>query len=343
VYVLSQDTAVVSTVSASGMTLTGLGSASVAPLPKDGNAVDFYLLSSQNNGIYDILYYLDETNATSGAIYKYSLQANQVVWAPNGSWPTADGGDGFCAATNGAGGAYLYYTTGAGGTANNSLVALNDAAGWNANINITATNTLFTAGLTSTLKGLAFAPVRIPAAPTVTMLSPLNVTAGGATLYALVNPNGVTTTNVFFCNTNLTAPGVYYSVGTILLPAGQNPVGVSNLVSGLAPGQIYHFYLNAGNQAGLYDGSGAAASFTTLTVTPPRVGGAKLENSVFSFTFTNTPGASFSVLATNNLRAPVATWPVVGRALESPAGSGSYQYSSPPVTNTTLYYRLRQP
>ncbi len=116
------------------------------------------MISSLNNGTYDTVYFLDETNKTSGAIYKYSLQEDGVSWTANGSWPTTNGGDGFCAAANGSGGAYLYYTTGAGGTAGNSLVQLDDSAGYNAAINITGTNVIFTAAPTATLKGLAFAP-----------------------------------------------------------------------------------------------------------------------------------------------------------------------------------------
>jgi hypothetical protein len=62
------------------------------------------------------------------------------------------------------------------------------------------------------------------------------------------------------------------------------------------------------------------------------------------FSFTNTPGLSFSVLATNNFAAPKATWPVVGQAVESPAGSGSYQYTNlVPVGNSQMFYLLRQP
>ena len=342
-YVLSQDTPVISTVSPTGAILTGLTNGAGANLPTDGNAVDFYLISSRNNGTYDTLYYLDETNATAGAIYKYSLQAGGSGWIANGSWPTANGGDGFCAATNGAGGAYLYYTTGAGGTTNNSLVELTDSAGWNASINLTATNILYTAGLTATLKGIAFAPAPAPAAPAVTMLAASNITAGSAILFAAVNPEGELTTNAFFCNTNPAASGTYYEVGTMILPAGQVAVSVSNLVAGLLPGKNYNFYLDASNSVGLYNGSGAMGNFTTLAITPPLLAGVKVNSGSFGFAFTNTTGASFSVLATNNLTAPRATWPVVGHAFESPAGSGNYQYSSPAATNPMGFYILRQP
>jgi Heme-binding protein Shr-like, Hb-interacting domain len=61
------------------------------------------------------------------------------------------------------------------------------------------------------------------------------------------------------------------------------------------------------------------------------------------FSFTNATGLNFSVLATNNLAAPIETWPVVGQAIESPAGSGNYQYTNSSATNAQQFYILRQP
>lgn len=63
----------------------------------------------------------------------------------------------------------------------------------------------------------------------------------------------------------------------------------------------------------------------------------------FVFAFTNATGLSFSVLATNHITAPIATWPVVGQAIESPAGSGNYRYTDSSATNSTRFYILRQP
>jgi hypothetical protein len=62
------------------------------------------------------------------------------------------------------------------------------------------------------------------------------------------------------------------------------------------------------------------------------------------FSFTNAPGLSFSILATNNITAPIADWPVIGTAVENPADSGNYQFTDPyPTTNSTRFYILRQP
>jgi hypothetical protein len=62
------------------------------------------------------------------------------------------------------------------------------------------------------------------------------------------------------------------------------------------------------------------------------------------FSFTNVSGLSFSIRATNNLAAPKATWPVIGTAVENPAGSGSYQFTDPnAATNATRFYLLSLP
>lgn len=86
---------------------------------------------------------------------------------------------------------------------------------------------------------------------------------------------------------------------------------------------------------------------TPINITP---GSAQLVSTgigaskAITFSFTNATGLSFSVLGTNNIAAPKATWPVVGTAVENPAGSGQYQFTDPsPDTNTTRFYLLRQP
>jgi hypothetical protein len=62
------------------------------------------------------------------------------------------------------------------------------------------------------------------------------------------------------------------------------------------------------------------------------------------FSFTNATGLSFSVLGTNNITAPTTNWPVIGHAVENPAGSGQYQFiDTTPATNGTEFYILRQP
>ncbi len=83
---------------------------------------------------------------------------------------------------------------------------------------------------------------------------------------------------------------------------------------------------------------------TPLNITPGSIHLSGGGSSAAMFTFTNTPGLTFSILATNKVSAPKATWPVIGTATESPANSGNYQFTDPaPATNTTRFYLLRQP
>ena len=143
----------VNTLSASG-TITALPG-----LPNGATTMqDFYLISSGGNGsTFDVLYILQATGATAGTIYKYSLVSGS--WTANGTYTTTFGGFGLCAAKSGSGAA-LFISTGTGATANNNVIKLTDAAGYNTTIAIsTADNlTLYTATSGNTIKGLAFSP-----------------------------------------------------------------------------------------------------------------------------------------------------------------------------------------
>ena len=77
--------------------------------------------------------------------------------------------------------------------------------------------------------------------------------------------------------------------------------------------------------------------------TPPTLSGAKmLSNGVLQFAFTNTPGASFTVLSTTNLSLPFTNWTVVGPATNT--APGQFQFTSPPMTNDPQrFYGVRSP
>jgi hypothetical protein len=91
-------------------------------------------------------------------------------------------------------------------------------------------------------------------------------------------------------------------------------------------------------------GATSSPGFNIIAPIPSSLGGATLTGGKLKFSFTNATGLSFSVLATNNITAPIANWPVVGQVVESPAGSGNYQFTnSTPATNAALFYILRQP
>ena len=178
------------------------GSGALFPLEGfniDGTVLDFYMLRSGNNGkVYDVVYYIDGTNTTSGALFKFYYTGNidgntgQQEWAPAGGtfslpatpvgWNTANGGDGLCVVTNVNGGVDIYYTTGSGGSPGNSVVMVHDSSAWNQAINLTATNVLYTVSSQSSLRGITFAPVSTNSSVVFTPTLPLHISAGSTQL-----------------------------------------------------------------------------------------------------------------------------------------------------------------
>ncbi len=179
-------------------------------------------------------------------------------------------------------------------------------------------------------------------APIVSTLTASNVTAGTALMDASVNPNGGAT--AYWFTYGLTTS--YGSVShTNTLVAGTSPIIVTNMLTGLLAGTTYHYLIVATNTTG--SSSGLDMSFTTLTVTPPNLtpgggGSVTISNTSLTMSFTNTPGTSFSVLGTNNLTAPITSWPVIGHATENPVGSGNYSITLQ-ATNAADYYIMRNP
>jgi hypothetical protein len=142
-------------------------------LGTDPVATDFYLVSTNCGATYDILYTIDQVNASTGIINKYSWVPNNAYlggygWATNGTYTNASGGDGICAITNGNDSVYLFLTTGAGGTAGNAIVRFTDQSGWNQPINIVSSNLIYTASASTSIKGITFVPVATAHAPLLT-------------------------------------------------------------------------------------------------------------------------------------------------------------------------------
>lgn len=165
------------------------------------------------------------------------------------------------------------------------------------------------------------------------------------------NPlNLVTNLNVVFqTSTNTTI-----NDGT--LPANQISLGVTNLViTNWPPNTTLWLVWQAATLGSAQDVAidnlrfSASANVAPIVSTPLNItpGSVRLTGGgspAATFTFTNTPGLTFSVLATNNVSAPKANWPVIGTATESPASSGNYQFTDPNgATNSARFYLLRQP
>ncbi|WP_298152512.1 YDG domain-containing protein [Flavobacterium sp.] len=193
---------------------------------------DFYLISSANNGTYDVLYAMYATSNTAGTIAKYSLVAGS--WTANGTYTTAFGGFSIAAKTQ-AGGAYLFVSTGQGALTANNVVRLNDTAGYNSPINITTANNviLYTAPTGAIAKGVAFAPTLI--APVVTN--------------AVLTASG--TVGTVFSNYTITAVNAPVSYNASGLPNGLSINNTNGQITG-TPTQAgtFNVTISATNAAG---------------------------------------------------------------------------------------------
>jgi hypothetical protein len=303
--------------------------------PTDGLAVDFYMMSTngtQDPASFGILYILDQnggTNGTSGVINKFSRNSDDS-WTAIGSWTNTDNGATLFATTNGSAGVYLYYANGSG--AANSIIRVTDQT-LMGSIKITSPNTIYTAPAGATVMGVTFVPVPTPYAVALIpppVLTPQKFAYPG-------NPFTVTNTpddaNWRASITGITVNGspllaAEYDTthpGAIVFNLAQSNAGINNIVI---------------KATGYSD---ASVAQTLVAVSAPILNGVSLAGGKFQLNFTNVTGLNFSVLATNNIAAPVTSWPVVGQAIESPAGSGSYQYTDSATTNALLFYLLRQP
>ena len=102
-----------------------------------------------------------------------------------------------------------------------------------------------------------------PLAPTVTTLAATHITASNAILSGTVNPNGATTT-VYFQYGLTTNYGTISPTNSLVATNGN--FSISNLVTDLAPGTIYHYQLVGINIAGIT--LGAHQTFTTPAAQP---------------------------------------------------------------------------
>jgi len=310
--------------------------------PPDGLVVDFYMIStngSQDPASYAVLYTIDQsggTNGSSGIINKFSRNPDDS-WTAIGSWTNTDNGSSLFATTNGSGGVYVYYANGSGGPAN-SIVRVTDSS-LMGTINIISKNTIYTAPAGATVSGVTFVPkpdvsTGVPIPPPILTAqtpayvgNPFSVTntpddSGWRAAIASVTVNGSALPPAAY---DVTHPGgiIFNSSQSALL---QSP-GAKTITIGAT-------------------GYSIASVVQPLTAIPmPQIKGVTLSGGQqLSFTFTNYSGLSFSVLATNNIGVPKASWPVIGTAVENPPGSGHYQFNDPnSATNVSHYYLLRQP
>lgn len=341
---------VVSTVSSpSGGTVTGLPG-----LANDSTAVDFFMVSSGDNGsAFDVLYVLSTTG-----IKKYSLVSG--TWTSNGTYADVTG-FGLAAADSGAG-AVLYATTGSGSTSANSLVKMADAAGFNAAIDITTANnvTLYTTASGTTLKGVAFAPISLPDLA-ISASAPATGTTNSNFDYTL------TVSNTGTANASSVA-------ARFTLPSGLSFVSASgtNGFSGVNNAGVIDFTggsINAGASATLTvtvstataatyaapigaavvdplatitegsEGNNSSTVATSTVVSPPLAAPVITIHPTANQTITSGGTASLSVVA-SGAPAPTYQWyqGTSGTTANPVPGATSASFTTPALTVTTSYW-----
>lgn len=178
----------------------------------------------------------------------------------------------------------------------------------------------------------------------VTTLAATGISATNATLNGTVDPNGGATT-AYFQYGLTTSYGSFSATNN--LAATNITLSVSSLISSLAPGTTYHYQLVVGNNSSGM-AFGGDLTFTAAKAVQPIIlkltAASQITGGAFQFSFTNLSGLGFTVLGTTNLALPLTNWTILGSAMESPAGSGNYQFSDTQNTNqVTQYYRVRWP
>jgi hypothetical protein len=176
----------------------------------------------------------------------------------------------------------------------------------------------------------------IPFPPPIVSTEPAsNVTAGGATLNASVDSQGISTGWRF--EYGLTTN--YGSVTPIGMTGGSlvaDPVGTS--ISGLVSSTVYHYRVVATNAGGI--AYSQDATFTTLTLPPFQVTGVPTAGGTMQLSVTTVPGASFTVLSSTNCTVPLSQWTVIGTMTES--SPGQYTFTDPtPTINPQCFYSVR--
>ncbi len=154
----------------------------------------------------------------------------------------------------------------------------------------------------------------------------------------------------YACDSSATMRVTAYMNGTLVGTATTNanpgtwPVQTLGFSSGQGFNHVVVHYDQPPVTGGDY-GPIFACDNMLITPAPPPiilVQPTRLPDGTFQFGFTNLPGMSFSVVASTNVNAPLASWPVLGAVTE--VSGGQYQFVDTQATNSTQsFYRVRSP
>ena len=121
------------------------------------------------------------------------------------------------------------------------------------------------------------------------------------------------------------------------------PVTITGSVNWNAPGTYLLTYTSTNSFGGIGQATRTVFVTTTNGVAFAQVNSVRrLGDGRLQLTFSNTPGAPFTVLASTNVALPVAQWIILGPPTEAPPGH--YQFTDAPTTNAPQrFYLIRSP
>ena len=171
-------------------------------------------------------------------------------------------------------------------------------------------------------------------APTVVTLPPSSITSTGAALNGTVTANGVVPTRFWFEWGPTTSLGSSTKTNFIF---NRDLIFTTNLiVSGFAPGTLYHYRMVGSNLLGKSEGQLQTFLFTN---TPPLIttfGFDENLGNVYNIAFTGSANHLYVVEGSTNL----VNWINLGNATEPSPTSFFFQHSA---TGPRRFYRVRQP
>ncbi len=173
---------------------------------------------------------------------------------------------------------------------------------------------------------------------TIKLVSPPEVS-----LQPLNQTNTAGNAIIFITAANGSAPlGYQWYFNGVPLADGQNIAGAtSNLlsISSISTQNAGSYAIVVTNAFGTV--TSTSAVLTVLVPAPILLGGATLISNVLTYSFTNTPGVTFTVIGTTNLDTPLVNWTVIGPAVET--SPGQFMFSNSITNKRQQFYGIRSP
>ncbi len=167
------------------------------------------------------------------------------------------------------------------------------------------------------------------------------VTAGGSNIVQTLDNGGTVngSTSVIAADPILATLGNYGGPTQTMPPLPGSPVIDSAVATTLNTDQR-----SFPRPLGMAPDIGAVEGVYNSTGPGKLTGPTRLGNGLFRFGFTNYTDTSYTVLASTNIAWPLNMWSNLGAAVETPLGSGQFQFTDPTTTNNPQrYYRIRSP